>query len=277
MACSSDTEASVAEMDADLSTPPVFPDSYPTGTYQGYVKNWTVSQDTCLHPHLRNMHRTFIEPVSIFTSRSLIPIFSGSKLLQNNDILLPGAMYWSDEDRFAASRHLTDWKRQRNEAFWRGTASGGRNKAENWIRFQRQRLVSMLNGAQVGMTLEASKRPQNHHNHSDNLPHYFHLPNNKPFPLISANPNLLPDWLRSSSNVAFVWLGCFPATRAYGCAYSGSWYRRGQPVSMQRMFHNRYLPDMDGNSFSGPFRAFLLSNSLPVKATPSTPSGTMRV
>jgi hypothetical protein len=33
------------------------------------------------------------------------------------------------------------------------------------------------------------------------------------------------------------------------------------------MFLNRYLPDVDGNSFSGRFRAFLLSNSLPIKAT----------
>jgi hypothetical protein len=51
------------------------------------------------------MHGTFVEPVSISTSTELMPIFSGSKLLMNNDILLPGAVYWTDKIDFAASKH----------------------------------------------------------------------------------------------------------------------------------------------------------------------------
>lgn len=35
------------------------------------------------------MHGTFVEPISISNAASLVPIFSGSKLLVNNDILLP--------------------------------------------------------------------------------------------------------------------------------------------------------------------------------------------
>ena len=264
-ACSPSTEAHVLEIDSDFSTPPVFPQAYPYGTHQGYVQNWTLSQDICSHPHLRNMHGTFVEPISVSTSQSLIPIFSGSKLLTNNDILLPAAMYWSDKERFAASKHHSLWRSKRDEVFWRGTASGGRNKADNWTRFQRHRLVSMLNGTQVAMVLEGSTnstdQPQN------NLPHNFPLPKSQLYPLIASKLAILPDWIRSFSNVAFYWLECFPSTEAYGCLYTGSWYRRGRPVSLQRMFINKYLPDVDGNSFSGRFRAFLMSNSLPIKAT----------
>jgi Glycosyl transferase family 90 len=264
-ACPPDTEARTSEIDSDFSTPPVFPKTHPYGTYSGYVQNWTLSQDICYHPHLRNMHGTFVEPVSISTSVSLVPMFSGSKLLANNDILLPGAMYWSDKERFAASKHHIAWKNKRNEAFWRGTASGGRNRAENWTRFPRHRLVSMLNGTQVAMTLEASNKTGDHDH--DGLPHNFPPPNNKLYPLVSTKLGLLHDWIRSFSNVAFYWLECFPSTRDYRCSYTGSWYRRGRPVSMQRMFLNKYLPDVDGNSFSGRFRAFLMSKSLPIKAT----------
>lgn len=75
-------------IDSDFSTPPVFPKTHPYGRYSGYVQNWTLSQDICYHPHLRNTHGTFVEPVSISTPVSLVPMFSGSKLLANNDILL---------------------------------------------------------------------------------------------------------------------------------------------------------------------------------------------
>lgn len=264
-ACFPDTEARSLEADSDFSIPPVFPTTYPYGTYSGFVQNWTLAQDICYHPHLRNMHGTFVEPISISTSVSLVPMFSGSKLLVNNDILLPAAMYWSDEERFAASKHRVAWKKKRNEIFWRGTASGGRNRAENWTRFQRHRLVSMLNGTQVAMTLEASNKTGD--SDHDGVPHNFPPPNNQLYSLVSTKLGLLPDWIRSFSNVAFYWLECFPSTRNYQCSYTGSWYRRGRPVSMQRMFLNKYLPDVDGNSFSGRFRAFLMSNSLPIKAT----------
>ncbi|KAJ9609539.1 hypothetical protein H2200_005866 [Cladophialophora chaetospira] len=264
-ACSPSTEARTSQIDTDFSTAPDFPQKYPYGTFSGYVQNWTLSQDVCSHAHLRNMHGTFVEPVSISTSTSLIPMFSGSKLLMNNDILLPGAMYWTDKERFAASKHHIPWQDKRDEVFWRGTASGGRNKADNWGRFQRHRLVSMFNGTQVEMTLAASNKTADHAH--DGLPHNFSPPNEELYPLVSTKLGLLPDWIRSFSNVAFYWLECFPATRDYGCSYTGSWYRRGRPVSLERMFLNKYLPDVDGNSFSGRFRAFLMSNSLPLKAT----------
>ena len=264
-ACPPDSQARESEVDNDFSTPPVFPNTHPYGTSYGYVQNWTVSQDICSHPHLRNMHGTFVEPISISTSTSLIPIFSGSKLQVNNDILLPAAMYWSDKERFAASKKHLAWKDKRNEVFWRGTGSGGRNTADNWTRFQRHRLVSMLNATQVEMTLKASDKADERDR--DGLPHNFPSPKSTLYPLVSSKLGLLPDWIRSLSNVAFFWLECFPATEDYGCSYTGSWYRRGRPVSMQRMYLNKYLPDVDGNSFSGRFRAFLMSHSLPIKAT----------
>ncbi|RYC57957.1 hypothetical protein CHU98_g8259 [Xylaria longipes] len=36
---------------------------------------------------------------------------------------------------------------------------------------------------------------------------------------------------------------------------------------MREQYANKFMPDVDGNSFSARFRGFLLSTSLPVKAT----------
>lgn len=41
----------------------------------------------------------------------------------------------------------------------------------------------------------------------------------------------------------------------------------GNRLSLQQQFDYKYLPDIDGNSFSGRYRGFLLSNSVPIKAT----------
>lgn len=123
----------------------------------------------------------------------------------------------------------------------------------------------MLNGSQVAMTIDANAAVDPHR--IQKLPNNFPVPNEQLYPLVSARLGLLADWIRSFFNVAFYWLECFPSTRDYRCFYTGSWYRRRRPVSMQRMFLNKYLPDVDGNSFSGRFRAFLLSNSLPIKAS----------
>lgn len=261
--CHPDSPARPAALDGDFSTPPEFPDAWPSATHQGYVSNWTIAKDPCIHAHLRNLHGSFVEPISQSTTTRLVPMFSGSKMRFNNDILLPPAVYWHGDKRFTSDYARTPWSQKRDEVLWRGSASGGRNTAINWTRFQRHRLLSMLNGTQVQLTMDAANasRP------TSNVPHNFPLPNRNLYPLQSAAQGLLPDWIRSLSNAAFTWLVCFPATKDYACSYTGAWYRRGGEMPLHRMFKAKYLPDVDGNSFSGRYRAFLQSNSLPIKAT----------
>jgi hypothetical protein len=51
-----------------------------TISYKGYVSNWTAVKDACLQPELRDMHGSFVEPLSQSTAQVLIPHFGGSKL-----------------------------------------------------------------------------------------------------------------------------------------------------------------------------------------------------
>jgi len=270
--CPPDSPGRSADIDTDFSTPLKFPPKWPSQTHQGFVSNWTIAKDPCVHAHLRNMHGSFVEPISQSTTTKLLPMFSGSKLPFNNDILLPGAVYWRDEKRFSINSGRIPWRKKRTEVLWRGSASGGRNTEINWTRFQRHRLLSMLNGTQVQMALEAEdvavdREADAFATSGRKNPHNFPLPDQNLYPLQSLSQDLLPDWLRSLSNAAFTWLVCFPPRKDYGCSYTGSWYRHGQSMPLDRMFRAKYLPDVDGNSFSGRYRAFLQSNSLPIKAT----------
>ncbi|OAR01270.1 hypothetical protein LLEC1_04196, partial [Akanthomyces lecanii] len=60
-------------------------------TYRGFIQNFTQARDPCLQPHLRGLQGTFVESVSMSTTTTLFPLFAGSKLPTNNELLIPAA------------------------------------------------------------------------------------------------------------------------------------------------------------------------------------------
>lgn len=75
-------------------------------TYQGFVSNFTASRDACLQPHLRGMHGTFIESISMSTLHDLFPMFGGYKLEQNNEIVIPAGMYLTDREFYSGGKGI---------------------------------------------------------------------------------------------------------------------------------------------------------------------------
>ncbi|RDA83649.1 hypothetical protein CP532_4658 [Ophiocordyceps camponoti-leonardi (nom. inval.)] len=224
--------------------------SNPTYTYQGFVQNWTAAIDPCLQPHIRYLHGTFIEPFSISSTEELIPLFSGSKLPLNNEILIPGAMYLSKSKRFSTgASHGPSWSRKKNGLIWRGVASGGRAKKDTWHRFQRQRLVDMLNGTVVSL-LETGDAPQ---------PMAFKLQDGRRG---KKKKKKMGAWLKTFSDAAFIHL-----CPNHECDFLLERFTVKKKMKMREQFRNKFLIDVDGNSFSARFRTFLQSSSLPLKAT----------
>lgn len=126
---------------------PLSPGPY---TYEGFVQNSTAARDACSQPHLRGMHGTFIESVSMSTSHDLLPMFGGCKLSRNNEMLLPGAMYLTDDPFYeGGADESVPWAQKKDALIWRGVASGGRNRADNWWHLHRHRFVQMLSGSVV--------------------------------------------------------------------------------------------------------------------------------
>ncbi|PHH60863.1 hypothetical protein CDD82_2222 [Ophiocordyceps australis] len=228
--------------------------------HRGFIRNTTQARDGCLQPHLRGMHGTFVESVSINTTHALLPMFGGSKLPQNNELLIPGAMYLSERDFYSGGdSHGPPWARKRNALVWRGTASGGRNKADNWWHFHRHRWVQMMNGTTVS-AVEAG--------HVSSAP-CFALPRAAEYLLRPLADGRLGQWLSRVADVAFVHLECFPPMTddTKTCPYSSPYMAVKPSLAMKQQYQYKFLPDVDGNSFSARWRAFLLSSSLPLKAT----------
>jgi hypothetical protein len=234
--------------------------------FHGFVQNFTQAQNPCTQPHLRGLHGAFVESVSMSTTHSLFPIFGGSKMPQNNELLIPGAMYLSPLEFFnGGKRHGPKWADKKNGLIWRGTASGGRNKQDNWWHFHRHRWVQMMN-ATVLTAMERGNLTEGQ---------TFSLPPNNGYSV--QHPG---EWLSSFSDVGFVSLECFPSVEDLvgtwpfrhkeirkTCSYTSPFMAVQPSLPMKEQYKYKFLPDVDGNSFSGRWRAFLQSTSLPLKAT----------
>ncbi|CAK1365498.1 unnamed protein product [Cercospora beticola] len=264
---------------------------------RGFVRDWVASKSACLNPALREVHGSYVglkaysleEPVGHEDTRhmleELVPLLSGCKISGvSSDILLPPAIeFASSTDDYVYDPHLAKpWSEKEASIIWRGMASGGDHTGDNWTRFHRHRLVAMLNGTLVAEQFryrEAGNQvPAEVPGGTPPLPHNFHLPPTTdgayPLSLTSApDPaSAIETWLTSMTpkvRSGFNHMQCFKEnpflTRS--CWYMDPWYTVLESISGAEQFQHKFLPDVDGHSYSGRFLGFLQSNSLPIKAT----------
>ncbi|KAJ3479136.1 hypothetical protein NLG97_g8400 [Lecanicillium saksenae] len=78
-------------------------------------------------------------------------------------------------------------------------------------------------------------------------------------------------WLSEFSDVSFVHMECFPKPPPKPldatCPYTSDFMAVAKKMPMSKQYSYKYLPDMDGNSYSARWRAFLQSTSMPLKST----------
>lgn len=197
-----------------------------------------------------------IDPLSVSSTQTLFPLFGGSKLPTNNEILLPAPMYWNNEERFSGGDdHGKPWLEKMDKVIWRGVATGGRNKPSNWKGFQRHRFVAMTNATQVSAAENWRQVPKN-----------WAMPTSS-YNLAAQQENRLGEWTGEWADTGFVDLMCVVPQANGSCNYTSPSFSLRPGMKMADQFDRKFLPDIDGNSFSGRYRGFLMSTSLPIKAT----------
>ncbi|RKF55924.1 Beta-1,2-xylosyltransferase 1 [Golovinomyces cichoracearum] len=254
--CHPDSPARKSAVIRDFSHTPAITLKYTLQhTYKGFVSNATASTDFCNQPDLQALHGIMIKPLTISSTKDLFPMFGGSKLKTNNEILFPAPMYWNNEERFSGgNNHGGPWADKVDQVIWRGVATGGRSRADNWKGFQRHRFVAMTNATKINAA-------ENWHF----IPENWSLPSSQ-YGLVAQAEKKLGEWTKKWANTGFVDFYCDPHDNMT-CQYMSSRYRIVPGMMMGEQFNRKYLPDIDGNSFSGRYRGFLLSTSLPIKAT----------
>jgi hypothetical protein len=254
--CPPDSPARQAPLKESFNHPPEIDISNAEKhSFAGYVSNFTLSSEICHQPDLQGLNGLLINPISVSSTKVLFPMFGGSKLAINNEILLPPPIYWKGEDRFTGGEDDVEWQNKGNTVVWRGVATGGKNKPENWRGFHRHRFVSMLNQTKVSAVEHGKEKPEN-----------FVLPSEQ-YHLRAQADGRLGEWVGEWSEVGFVDLMCSPSEDDGRCWYTDHYFAKVDGMDMHEQFDYKYVPDIDGNSFSGRYLGFLNSTSLPIKAT----------
>lgn len=220
------------------------------------MSNFSLAKEVCHQPDLQGSQGIFIEPLSTSTTKTLFPLFGGSKLGVNNEILIPAPVYWSDEERFTGGdEHGGPWEDKVDKTVWRGVATGGLNRVDNWRRFQRHRFVSMTNGTKVSRVSAGLERAEN-----------FVFPEDR-YKISAHEEGRLGEWIDEWTDTAFMDLMCEPRQDDSQCSYTTPHYEIKDTITMPEQFEHKYLPDIDGNSFSGRYLGFIRSSALPIKST----------
>ncbi|KAA8566746.1 hypothetical protein EYC84_009276 [Monilinia fructicola] len=100
----------------------------------------------------------------------------------------------------------------------------------------------------------------------ETIPPNFALPTSL-YNIGAQQENRLGEWVDQWSDVGFIDLMCNEDREDGTCPYTDPYFSLKDGQKMSQQFRSKYIPDIDGNSFSGRYRGFLLSTSLPIKAT----------
>ncbi|KAI1843425.1 hypothetical protein JX265_013307 [Neoarthrinium moseri] len=261
--CSPDSLARTSSTLKTFDTTPAFSPSYASPhQYQGFVSNYTMSTQFCHQPDLQGLEGIFIKPLTTSATKILFPMFGGSKLATNNEILLPAPMYWNEEERFTGGGyHGAPWEEKVGDLIWRGVATGGHNTEKNWKGFQRHRFASMNNATKLALAESGKEAPLN-----------FALPTGADR-VAAQKDGRLAQWLSKFADVGVTDLACDEKLdeslkqKGGHCLYTNFYYDLVLGRTLAEQFDYKYLPDIDGNSFSGRYLGFLRSTSLPIKST----------
>ncbi|RFU34271.1 hypothetical protein B7463_g2052, partial [Scytalidium lignicola] len=253
--CPPDSPARKAAIVTNFNATPIISLNYALPhSYKGFISNFSLSTDFCHQPDLQTLEGIFIKPLSISSTKQLFPLFGGSKLPTNNEILLPAPMYWNEEERFSGGdNHGGPWEKKTDGIVWRGVATGGRHREENWRGFQRHRFIAMTNATKI----TAAEKWQT-------LPENWALPSSA-YDIAAQQEGRLGEWTKEWSDTGFIDLMCPP--KKENCNYTKPYFKISKSIKMAEQYNKKFLPDIDGNSFSGRYRGFLMSTSLPIKST----------
>ncbi|KAF2256468.1 glycosyltransferase family 90 protein, partial [Trematosphaeria pertusa] len=238
----------------------------PTGTLQGYVKNWTTTTDVCLFPLLQALHGGFVAPSTMAVTQKLFPLFSSSKLSTSNEALIPSVGDWNASDYISAPQ---PWAEKTDKLFWRGAATGGKNTAQNWQRFHRHRFVSMLNATHVEIAeglLHAGNESMIGLGYARN---FRLLPANE-YHLATQKCGKMADWVSGLADAAFRDLRCEEWVEGGACPYVEEYFGVKKEVDEdegQGSCKYAAIIDGDGGDDGGAFLQALRAGKVALKGS----------
>ncbi|KAK6533400.1 hypothetical protein TWF694_002346 [Orbilia ellipsospora] len=225
-------------------------ESYFKDPVSGILLNYNRSMDLCtVGPLMSNLHGFLFSSSDTIATQKLVPIFGECKVNVNNDILFPANKYYDVDDAEYTynSTHDVPWEEKKDVMFWRGVTSDGTQIKETWRNLGRHRFVAFTNATNL---VDAKVKIMRTTAEAKVMKYHTAL-----YPIAS--------FMQSKTDVGFnkiQW--CVP-----DCEYILKEIGTKDGVEFADVFKYKFLPDLDGHSFSGRWHAFLKSRSVSMKAT----------
>jgi hypothetical protein len=197
----------------------LLPSNLPKDSLNGYVNNWTTIIDACQHPHLQGLHSAFVSPKEMGVATKLFPLFSDVKFTMSNEILLPSAEDWNASS--TPSPPLMPWHEKEDTLHRRASSTPAREPERYWTRFERERLVSMLNATHVEIA-EAAVHTGNESTVGIGYTRNFKLLPGNDYHLKTQTDGKLAEWVNGWADVSFTSIECTGEERGCGELFSSA-------------------------------------------------------
>jgi hypothetical protein len=182
----------------------LLPVELPESGLNGYVSNWTNAADACQHPNLQGLHSAFISPKDMNVVTKIFPLFSDRNFSISNDIILPSTEDFHTSN--TSSTHLP-WSERDNKLYWRSKSTSAHDPQRYWRRFQRERLISMLNATHIEIA-EAAIHTGNESTVGVGYARNFRLLPANQCHLKTQTGGKLVEWVNDWSDAVFTDLEC---------------------------------------------------------------------
>jgi hypothetical protein len=202
----------------------LLPRELPKNSLNGYVKNWTTSTDACQNPHLQGLHSAFVSPPKMGVATNLFPLFGDVKFTMSNEMLLPSAEEWNAS--YTSSSTPVRWDEKQDRLYWRASSTPAREPERYWTRFERERLVSMLNATHVEVA-EAAIHTGNESTVGVGYARNSRLLPGNEYQLRTQRGGKLAEWVNDWADAAFTSIEC--SGEEGGC---GDFFSIESPSSM---------------------------------------------
>jgi len=214
------------------------------------LSNATLARDPCHQPDLAYLDGFTLSPAAMVSSRTLFPVFSQARVGGFADLMIPSPWDFADKSPYKPDEDR-EWEAKENGLYWRGTGSDGFAAHGAWAGFLRARFVHEAYEQQHRQELSPS---------SD----------------LRVNVSFVGDISKCDTGDCTTQLATFSHWSTTVSSNNSSLHaaptldaiptKLPSALPFEENWRFRHLMDMDGAGFSGRFRSFLQSRSLPYRA-----------
>ena len=208
-----------------------------------FVSNITESQDVCTHRDFEQEYAFLNNPDTLRLIHAPVPVWSQASPSTFQDIMFPSPYYQAHWGDYNAEKD-TYWEEKKNNIYWTGTTTGGRNTPDNWRGMQRQRMV-----------LNTMRKTGPH-----NITLLEQTKGRTDWKQVPANSTSLQSLLT-------IFVNGIAQCDEPSCEEMKQAFADKGDTAMSASQGSKYVLDMDGNGFSGRYYRLLRSNSAVVKQT----------